>query len=200
MELTGTNGPTAYTITPLTGWSRVDYTIPGSHAPSAAATGRVSDRLDGGHSGGETPGPIPNPVAKPASADGTAPARVWESRTPPSPTLRVGTRRHAPAHHTNRYDPTYQAARRKRGGSPDSVRPNHIKQQPDKAIYPPLASADCANRYEVRTRTPLYYAALARAQRRIAGVLHFPGIPKIAFWVCRLRPRPCKSARSPTSK
>ena len=72
MELTGTNGPTAYTITPLTGWSRVDYTIPGSHTPPAAATGRVSDRLDGGHSGGETPGPIPNPVAKPASADGTA--------------------------------------------------------------------------------------------------------------------------------
>ena len=38
----------------------------------------------GGHSGRETPGPIPNPEAKPDSADGTAPARVWESRTPPS--------------------------------------------------------------------------------------------------------------------
>jgi hypothetical protein len=38
----------------------------------------------GGHSGGETPGPIPNPEAKPSSADGTAPARVWESRTPPN--------------------------------------------------------------------------------------------------------------------
>src|SRR5262245_63082271 len=38
---------------------------------------------DGGHSGGETPGPIPNPEAKPSSADGTAPERVWESRTPP---------------------------------------------------------------------------------------------------------------------
>lgn len=37
----------------------------------------------GGHSGGETPGHIPNPEAKPTSADGTAPARVWESRTPP---------------------------------------------------------------------------------------------------------------------
>src|SRR3954454_15499245 len=37
----------------------------------------------GGHSGGETPGLIPNPEAKPSSADGTAPERVWESRTPP---------------------------------------------------------------------------------------------------------------------
>ena len=32
---------------------------------------------------GETPGPIPNPEAKTHSADGTAPGRVWESRTPP---------------------------------------------------------------------------------------------------------------------
>ena len=30
---------------------------------------------------GETPGPIPNPEAKTHSADGTAPGRVWESRT-----------------------------------------------------------------------------------------------------------------------
>ena len=42
------------------------------------------DRRVGGHGGGETPGPIPNPEAKPTSADGTAPARVWESRTPPN--------------------------------------------------------------------------------------------------------------------
>ena len=37
----------------------------------------------GGHSAGETPGPIPNPEAKTHSADGTAPGRVWESRSPP---------------------------------------------------------------------------------------------------------------------
>jgi hypothetical protein len=37
----------------------------------------------GGHSVGETPGPIPNPEAKTHSADGTAPGRVWESRSPP---------------------------------------------------------------------------------------------------------------------
>src|SRR5699024_1149786 len=34
----------------------------------------------------ETPGPIPNPEAKPLSADGTATARSWESRTPPDHT------------------------------------------------------------------------------------------------------------------
>src|SRR5699024_8973765 len=39
----------------------------------------------GGYSVGETPGPIPNPEAKTHSADGTAPGRVWESRTPPDP-------------------------------------------------------------------------------------------------------------------
>lgn len=32
---------------------------------------------------GKRPAPIPNLEAKPASADGTAPGRVWESRTPP---------------------------------------------------------------------------------------------------------------------
>ena len=35
-------------------------------------------------SGRETPGPIPNPEAKPTRADGTAPGRVWESKTPPT--------------------------------------------------------------------------------------------------------------------
>ena len=43
----------------------------------------VSQRY-GSYSVGETPGPIPNPEAKPYSADGTAPARVWESRTLPN--------------------------------------------------------------------------------------------------------------------
>ena len=51
----------------------------------------------GGDSGWETPGPIPNPEAKPTHADGTAPGRMWESRTPPTtnkirrpPTITVG--------------------------------------------------------------------------------------------------------------
>ena len=39
---------------------------------------------------GKRPAPIPNPEAKPDSADGTAPARVRESRTPPSTHHTVG--------------------------------------------------------------------------------------------------------------
>ena len=38
----------------------------------------------GGFSDGVTPGPFPNPEAKSVSADGTAPGRVWESRSPPA--------------------------------------------------------------------------------------------------------------------
>ena len=37
----------------------------------------------GGYGGRETPGYIPNPVVKPSCADGTAPWRVWESRSLP---------------------------------------------------------------------------------------------------------------------
>ena len=44
---------------------------------------RPDQARPGGHSGGATPGPIPNPEAKTPSADGTAPARVRKSRTPP---------------------------------------------------------------------------------------------------------------------
>ena len=55
----------------------------GSHAKTNGHMHCPYSRL-GGHSDRETPGPIPNPEAKPDSADGTAPARVRESRTPPS--------------------------------------------------------------------------------------------------------------------
>src|SRR5438270_1460192 len=55
-----------------------------THTPTPPReTVEVLNKRHGGHSGGETPGHIPNPEAKPSSADGTAPARVWESRTPP---------------------------------------------------------------------------------------------------------------------
>src|SRR5690606_36454352 len=37
----------------------------------------------GGHSGGVPPVPIPNTAVKPSSADGTAGAALWESRSPP---------------------------------------------------------------------------------------------------------------------
>ncbi len=63
--------------------------------------GRYGSKGYGGHSVGETPGPIPNPEAKTHSADGTAPGRVWESRSPPehhytveSPNHQVGALPH----------------------------------------------------------------------------------------------------------
>ncbi len=39
--------------------------------------------ISGGYSVGETPVPIPNTAVKPTSADGTSPARDWESRSTP---------------------------------------------------------------------------------------------------------------------
>lgn len=62
-------------------------TPPGHHPPTprgaTVARGSPDQARPGGHSGGATPGPIPNPEAKTPSADGTAPARVRKSRTPP---------------------------------------------------------------------------------------------------------------------
>ncbi len=42
-----------------------------------------SRSVSGGYGEGETPLPIPNRAVKPLSADGTWPARAWESRSPP---------------------------------------------------------------------------------------------------------------------
>jgi hypothetical protein len=56
----------------------------------ASTNERYVDSVVGGCGGGGTPGPIPNPEAKPSSADGTAPARVWESRSPPTVNLKRG--------------------------------------------------------------------------------------------------------------
>lgn len=53
------------------------------HHPHQGVRGMKVEKSCGGHGVGETPGTIPNPEAKPHSADGTAPGRVWESRTPP---------------------------------------------------------------------------------------------------------------------
>ena len=119
LELTGTNRPTQTTTPPNThapsvrGNARgvsdtvnasVHYTVhtQPNHQPHTVCVDRRPDnriiraltycpcsRL-GGHSDRETPGPIPNPEAKPDSADGTAPARVRESRTPPSTHHTVG--------------------------------------------------------------------------------------------------------------
>lgn len=43
--------------------------------------------ISGDHSGGETPVPIPNTAVKPTSADGTALATGWESRSLPGISL-----------------------------------------------------------------------------------------------------------------
>ena len=101
----------------------------------------------GGHSGRDTPGPFPfpNPEAKTASADGTAPARVWESRTPP------------PAHHKGGpatgppFSRTHTATRPHR---PPHARPHDKVRQP--AIVNPTITRHSAPR--TRTATPATHA------------------------------------------
>ena len=51
--------------------------------PPSDVVACVSARVSAAIAKGRTPGPIPNPEVKPFSADGTATARLWESRTPP---------------------------------------------------------------------------------------------------------------------
>src|SRR5690606_19392740 len=47
--------------------------------------------FSGAYSGGETPVPIPNTAVKPSSADGTARATGWESRSAPENFLFLGS-------------------------------------------------------------------------------------------------------------
>ena len=53
------------------------------HCVALKARERRSLPVSGGYGEGETPLPFPNRAVKPLSADGTWPARAWESRTPP---------------------------------------------------------------------------------------------------------------------
>lgn len=55
----------------------------------------AANKFPGGHRGGVTPVPIPNTEVKPSTADGTAGAGLWESRSLP------GISR-SPTHHTMR--------------------------------------------------------------------------------------------------
>ena len=66
-----------------TGHAHHRDTTPHTPGGGTVARGSPDQARPGGHSGGATPGPIPNPEAKTPSADGTAPARVRKSRTPP---------------------------------------------------------------------------------------------------------------------
>ena len=107
------------------------FPTPRHHRP-----GRVRSKGYGGHSVGETPGPIPNPEAKTHSADGTAPGRVWESRSPPehhytveSPQPHVlGALPHLTTDHpTTR--PTDPAPRRSPGAAADGRQPRQRRRQ-----------------------------------------------------------------------
>ena len=105
-EPTGTNGPTLNThinhkrLTDIQGCSSPLYGSQPTqtpHATQAAGNKRGHfKRIWLNHlvvviAAGKRPASIPNLEAKPASADGTAPGRVWESRTPPQHSIqRVG--------------------------------------------------------------------------------------------------------------
>ena len=52
----------------------------------------AAQRFPGGHRGGEPPVPIPNTEVKPSTADGTAGAGLWESRSLPGLFLRSNAR------------------------------------------------------------------------------------------------------------
>ena len=56
-------------------------------SPEGERVGPTED--SGGDSGGATPVPIPNTEVKSSSADGTARATGWESRSPPALTLQA---------------------------------------------------------------------------------------------------------------
>ena len=106
-EPTGTNGPTLNTHTSTTSWltdiqGMLVKPLYGSQPTQTPSRTRARG-THWGHSreymvdylvvviaAGKRPAPIPNLEAKPASADGTAPGRVWESRTPPQHTSRWG--------------------------------------------------------------------------------------------------------------
>ena len=66
------------------------YTDHNQHKPPKTLSGMLSEywltHLVVVIAAGKRPASIPNLEAKPASADGTAPGRVWESRTPPQHT------------------------------------------------------------------------------------------------------------------
>ena len=101
-EPTGTNGPTltntsttnVYTVW-LTDIQGCSSPLCGSQPTQPHTLGDLSEywlnHLVVVIAAGKRPASIPNLEAKPASADGTAPGRVWESRTPPQHSIqRVG--------------------------------------------------------------------------------------------------------------
>ena len=94
MKLTDTNRPRAYHTTHTHNCALTASTIryPKKHTTPQPKKGRGNNRtpklgcrfVTVVIANRETPGPIPNPEVKPFSADGTAHASVWESKTPPN--------------------------------------------------------------------------------------------------------------------
>jgi hypothetical protein len=72
-------------VTTLNGHHEMSGTSTGAFAPGGfrRKAGLPEPEISGDHSGGVTPDPIPNSAVKPSSADGTARATVWESRSLP---------------------------------------------------------------------------------------------------------------------
>ena len=104
-EPTGTNGPTLNTHQPqpvdrhprmLVATMRITTNTNPQPPNPAGNSGGIQENIWLNHlvvviAAGKRPASIPNLEAKPASADGTAPGRVWESRTPPQHTFAVGS-------------------------------------------------------------------------------------------------------------
>ena len=100
-EPTGTNGPTLTNTHSTTNKrlksrkgvdrhhrvARRHYADHNQHKPPPGDNRILVEPLVVVIAAGKRPAPIPNLEAKPASADGTAPGRVWESRTLPQHTL-----------------------------------------------------------------------------------------------------------------
>ena len=96
-EPTGTNGPTLtntyqpHWLTDTIECSSNHYTDHNQHNPHTLGDTRILvEPLVVVIAAGKRPASIPNLEAKPASADGTAPGRVWESRTPPQHSIQAG--------------------------------------------------------------------------------------------------------------
>ena len=94
------------------------------------------DQLAAVKAWGKRPAPIPNPEAKPHSADGTAPGRVWESRTPPQhnntrpPQTHMfeGAKQHPQTQHTNNTNHPTQTNRRTGKRTHNTRRQTHNPQ------------------------------------------------------------------------
>ena len=105
---------------------------------------------------GKRPASIPNLEAKPASADGTAPGRVWESRTPPQQPSKGGARNTNSSRPHHFSIPTRQAAR----GASLETRKTISGRPPFLAYAPFIATSTCQHMLPCE-RTPRI-----RTQRR----------------------------------